>query len=311
MYKRYLALALCLAWAHDVQAFPPCPKDPVNLIEAGDEDDSNTPLLFKGVYAMVGDPSIIDTIKPPNKTDPRDPHGTGQCRPSDLLPVPENNQSPDSIGFGSTYAARSGFGIIALPELRRSEGDIGVEYTLSFTMDSNALPNSDEWFDVAQLEFQWNDWPEMKYPDSLAAAYRVRKRQYGKTAPVIEVIQVRTPWGGPHTKPPVSEHIVATIPIDMESKVTAITLRWTQRTDKEAISANEPEGPSTAPYFNVDSTFEVLGPELQLLYSTALPARWASNLSMGLLNYNVSKVEDYVSGYGVELGAMTLKATEF
>ncbi len=311
MYKRYLALALCLAWVQDAQAFPPCPEYPVNLIEAGGVDYFNTPLQFKGVYAMVGDPSIINTIKPPEKSSPQDPDGTGQCRPTDPLPVPEANAASDSIGFGSAYATRSGFGIIALPELRHDVGDMGVDYTLTFTVSNNALPHAGDWFDVAQLEFQWNDWPEMKYPNSLAAVYRVRKRQHEKSVPVIEVIEVRAPWGGPYTKPPVFERIVATIPADISTRTTEITLRWVQRTSKEAVSANESKGSATALYFNVDSTFEVLGARREVHYNTALPAQWASSLSMGLLNYNVLKAEDYTGGYGVELDAMKLQAVQF
>jgi len=325
MFRRCFALALCLAWIPTAYAFPPCPLEPIDLIpvEGGaSTPEGTTHPWFTAYYSLVGDPTVIGEILPAG-----DRPDSGKCREDDGLPVPDSNLSFGDVTLTPNYAPRSGFGIVALPDLRTMNAGLGVSYSLEFNVDTSLLASGD-WFDVAQLEFQWAASDTSRYPDNLSSVYRVRKRQVDKSTLLLEIVEVRKAWnGGLYTRPPVFEEVVASIEMDRAAESTPIVLRWSQRNSPLHEEVYDPipgfeepviltvasteDGvlaPSTVSNANVDATLEVLGADGKAVYRRDMPGQWTSTLSMGLIDYNVGTTEAYVSGAGPLLTGMRLRA---
>lgn len=334
MLKRLLPLALLAAWAPAALAFPPCPHEPLDLVpldgtgsgEAAGEGSTGASSLpwFKGWYAFVGDPTIIDGIKPITRS--VEGSDTGKCRDRDSLPVLDAHLGNSNVELAPTYAPRSGFGLIGLPDLRTVEVETNLRYTLDFTIDNALLPEDDEWFDVAELRFQWQESTTDKGPHATSARYRVRKHQTEKESLAIEVIEVRAAyWGGPVARPPIFQRVVARMPIDDGKAGTRLTLRWNQsaRPSENGIIPQPPEsGTGTEPQglqmetvsgqaAQVGSWLEILDASNVVVARIDLPQQWASELSMGLLDYHVSDAADYVGRSGITLEGMTLRAETF
>ena len=245
MIKRFLPSALILAWAPMALAFPPCPGPELQLLPLG-SPAAATELWLQAEYVMWGNEDIIDQVK--NPTAPR-----SKCK--DRLPVPDANNSDGTIQLSPAYADLGGFGIISLPELPFvANNHLHLQYTLHFTVDNALLVNTGDWIDLAQLEFAH----DREQANPLSAVYRVRKIQRGKGPATLEVIESRADIGPPYTKPPLSDRVVAQIPLAGEEDQTAIALRWTQFAQTpiaaESIGRFE-DGPVIAPRsFNTTST---------------------------------------------------------
>lgn len=308
MIKRFLPSALILAWAPMALAFPPCPGPELQLLPLG-SPAAATELWFQAEYVMWGNEDIIDQVK--NPTAPR-----SKCK--DRLPVPDANNSDGTIQLSPAYADLGGFGIISLPELPFvANNHLHLQYTLHFTVDNALLANTGDWIDLAQLEFAH----DREQANPLSAVYRVRKIQRGKGPATLEVIESRADIGPPYTKPPLSDRVVAQIPLAGEEDQTTIALRWTQFAQTpiaaESIGRFE-DGPVIGPpviQYNIDSVFEVLGSIMvddsstdKVLYSIPLPRQWADRLSMGLLDYNVPDDSQYGSEFRLVIDNPSLSA---
>lgn len=329
MFKRCFPLALVLAWIPNAYAFPPCPQAPVEL-DPIDSDpiapiasSTDKAVWFKSQYALVGNPLVTDLLGP-DRRDMEVP-SDGKCH--DRLLVPDSHASDGVIDLNPVYAPASGFGIVALPDLRYMATGLNVRYAVSFEVDSRLLRAGD-WLDIAQLEFRWNDDTTLKYPRTLATVYRVRKIQHDTAGPAIEVIESRTASGDTDTESPLFETVVANIPISANNPATPITLRWSQRTvphDHAPADGNTPVagipgaiatidsgflGPPIVSQSAVESFFEVLDQDRKVLYSVALHRQWAGTLSMGLLDYNASRNADYIGDIGAEMMNTSLSAEE-
>lgn len=299
MIKRFLPLALMLAWAPATLAFPPCPGPDVSLSPLG-SPPGGTALWLKAEYVMWGNPDIIEQLRIPY--DPK-----SKCK--DRLPVPDANISDGSIELSLSYADLAGFGIISLPKLPDvAINHLHLEYRLDFKIANSTLANAGDWIDLAQLEFAH----DRKQAGKLSAVYRVRKIQRGKGPATIEVIESRADIGPPYTKPPLVDHVVAEIPLVGDNDETAIALRWTQLAESPIQTGLES---LTTMEYIVDSILEVLGPGREtagpadsVLYSIPLPRQWADQLSMGLLDYNVPIVKGYDSEFRLVVDDTLLSA---
>ncbi|NOT88284.1 MAG: hypothetical protein HOP03_08870 [Lysobacter sp.] len=312
MIKRFLPLALVFAWAPMALAFPPCPNSELQLLPLG-SPVAATELWLQAEYVMWGNEDIIDQLKNPN--DPR-----SKCK--DRLPVPDANTSDGTIQLSPAYASLGGFGIISLPELPFVATDhLHLQYALHFTVDNALLARTGDWIDLTQLEFAH----DIEQANPLSAVYRVRKIQRGKGPATLEVIESRADIGPPYTKPPLSDRVVAQIPLVGEEGRTAIALRWTQFAQNPIAAEIATEstrrfeaGPVVGPpviQYNIDSVFEVLGSSMgddgstdKVLYSISLPRQWADRLSMGLLDYNVPDDSQYGSEFRLVIDDPSLSA---
>lgn len=304
MIKRFLSPALLLAWAPAALAFPPCPGPELQLLPLG-SPAAATELWFQAEYVMWGNGDIIDQMKNPN---------TPRSKCKDRLPVPDANSSDGTIQLSPAYADLGGFGIIMLPELPFvATNHLNLQYTLGFTVDNALLAISGDWIDLTQLEFAH----DREQANPLSAVYRVRKIQRGKGPATLEVIESRADIGPPYTKPPLSDRVVAEIPLEDEAGQTAIALRWTQfaQTPVPVASISGAAAPTVIQY-DIDSTLEVLGPGKaadgladNVLYSTSLPRQWADRLSMGLLDYNIPDDTQYGSGFRLVVDDPQLSAS--
>jgi hypothetical protein len=309
MVKRFLPSLLILAWAPVALAFPPCPGPELQLLPLG-SPAAATELWFQAEYVMSGNEDIIDQLKNPS-------HQRSKCK--DRLPVPDANSSDGTIRLSPAYAALGGFGIISLPELPFVANDnLHLQYTLHFTVDNALFANTGDWIDLTQLAFA-HDTEQI---NPLSAMYRVRKIQRGKGPATLEVIESRADIGPPYTKPPLSDRIVAVIPLTGEEDRTAIALRWTQFAQtpiaEESIGRLEALAVITPAVnrYNIDSVFEVLGPgedgdgaANNVTYSISLPRQWADQLSMGLLDYNIPNDAQYGSGFRLVVDDPLLSAS--
>jgi hypothetical protein len=322
MYKRCLPLALALAWASNAYAFPPCEREPLELVplDGSGAAPTNVPHWYTGLYGLVGNPLVIGgltrwTADGDSVNSGKAP-SNGKCH--DRLPIPGDNAASGSVSLTPSYPDGAGFGVVALPDLRyNTTSDLRIRYTLAFSVDNQRLVEVGEWLDIAQLEFRWNEIDDHKDPAAVSAVYRIRKTQSEKDGLTIEVIEVRVPYVATGSRPPVFERVVATIPAAEDVSATPIALRWSQVTSTpqdgtesgEAISTgNIIIGPPSTTKNEVVSHLEVLGPTGGVLYGIPLHGQWANSLSMGLLNYNIGKESDYSGRYGAEMMGTSLCA---
>ncbi|GAA4797365.1 hypothetical protein [Lysobacter hankyongensis] len=330
-----LALMLALAWVPTAYAFPPCPREPLELVPLdGSNPTASTgaPHWYKGFHALVGNPVVIGglarwTADDDSQASPfPDSPTNGKCH--DRLPIPGDNAASGSVSLTPSYPDGAGFGVVALPDLRyNTEQDLGVRYTLAFTVDDQAMIEAGEWLDIAQLEFRWNAIDDIKDPDAVSAMYRIRKAQPEKDRLVLEVIETRVPYIASGQRPPVFEHVVATIPVQQGGNATRVGLRWAQVVGDpvEPVGDIDPKGfgeislpvgpdpettssggaiiigPPIVTRHEVSSVLEVIGPGNRVVYRIALPQQWANSLSMGLLDYNIGKESDYGNRFGAEM----------
>lgn len=322
-----LALMLALAWVPNAYAFPPCPREPVELVPLEESNPTGSPGVphwYKGFHALVGNPDVTGGLARWTAGDNApylpDAPTNGKCH--DRLPIPGDNAASGSVSLTPTYPEGAGFGVVALPDLRYNTAkDLGIRYTLAFSVDGQSLVEAGEWLDIAQLEFHWNAIDDVKDPDAVSTVYRIRKTQYEKAGPTIEVVEVRLPYLAVGARPPIFEHVVATIPMQEGGNATRVGLRWSQIVGDPVDPADsgeitlpigpDPEttssvgaiiiGPPIVTKSEVASHLQVLGPGGNILYSIPLPGQWANSLSMGLLDYNIGKGSDYSGRFGAEM----------
>jgi hypothetical protein len=307
MYKRCLALALALAWVPTAYAaLPPCPKHPVRVDPLDRANATTTPFWYVSFYEFLGHPLVVGALSR-GIDDGLTPEATnvvksGKCEVR--VPVPLKNVSGGGVSLNPVYPAGAGFGIIALPDLRYgAPNDLKVRYRLGFSVDNTALVEAGEWLDIAQLEFRWNVFEDLKDPASASTVYRIRKTQRDKEDLVIEVIETSVAYPAIGMRPPVSERVVAVIPTQLDESQTPIALRWTQTVmgAQEDASAATPDGEGGLPRKEVASYLEVIGPNGKVVYSVALSSQWANSLSMGLLDYNIGDASMYNGRFGAEM----------
>lgn len=330
--KRVLPLLLFAAWAPAALAFPPCPIEPVDLIPidggAGEATTSTVSPWYRGHYALVGDPTIIGQIKPDTRAaDSGEGHKSGKCRDRDALPVLDGFAGDVSVDLSPQYAPRSGFGVIGLPDLRIGDQDMRLSYLLSFDIVNTPLEESDDWFDVAQLQFQWTTESTDKGANPVSAVYRVRLRQLDKENTIVDVIEARS-LDAPQdqtVRPRTVRRVIASIPVGPTDPSTKILLRWNQA--KVPVLSDGEIGLPTVPIeqtasvgfygdpvaltTDVDSWLEVMDGSHKILARIDLPGQWASELSMGLLNYHALSSGGYALRDAVVMEKMSLSAGEF
>lgn len=322
-----LALMLALAWVPTAYAFPPCPRQPVELVPlegANSIGSSGTPHWYRGFHALVGNPTVTGGLARWTADDnaPYSPHAPSNGKCHDRLAIPGDNAASGSVSLTPSYPDGAGFGVVALPDLRyNTQKDLAIRYTLAFTVDDRALVETGEWLDIAQLEFRWNAIDDIKDPNAVSAMYRIRKIQLEKDRLLLEVIETRVPYIASGQRPPVFEHVVATIPVQQGGNATRVGLRWAQVVGDPVDPADsgeitlpigpDPEtassggdiiiGPPISTKSEVASRLEVIGPGGNVLYGIQLPGQWANSLSMGLLDYNIGKESDYANRLGAEM----------
>lgn len=315
MIKRLAPLALLAAWIPQAHAFPPCPLDPMEYgpppgeaASAGDasvttESAVRTAPWFKADYHFIGNPAILNLIAPQSADGTAIEPERAKCRDPNALPVLASHTSSGILQLSPDYAPMSGFAVIDLPYLPHVATDgLNIEYRLRFTVDNKPLQDPEDWLDIAQLDFHRNGSAGMKYSQAVATIYRVRKIQRNRSDASIEIIESRVDSSDIATRPPLSDRVVAVIPLPSDQPSSAIGLRWTQR----ATQLNDDN--IVYDEFDIDGLFEVLGPNDQLLYSAQLPGQWASLASIGLLDYNIQDISMYENGEVAEVRSMTLGA---
>lgn len=322
MSRRPLLPLLCLlAWAPLALAFPPCPADPVDLLDADDADAVFSPDSYpwsRGWYLRYDAQREDEAPHSPDDID------SGKCRDHDQIPVPQT-MTPGGEPFG----------IVVLPDLRFVGGKFTARYTLRFDVDTQPLATPGDSVELARLEFETTGPTGLDYPQTLTAVYRVRKHQTVDGRVVLEVLEALD--SGMPADPATSRvtsraTVVATLPMPAAAPATAIGLRWTQ-SPGDIVGVGDPiELPaptptpspgdtldgmagiesltSPLPVFarNVDSQLEVLDGAGTVLHRTSLPSQWASTLSMGLLDRTLVNPALYAEPHVVQLGGMSLHA---
>lgn len=313
-----LPLCCLLAWAPLALAFPPCPMDPVDLLDADDADAVFSPDSYpwsRGWYLRYGTRREDEGPSTPEDID------SGKCGDHDQVTIPQT----------MTPGGRP-FGIVALPDLRFVDGRFTAAYTLRFDVDTQPLAMSGDSVDLARLEFETAAPTGLDYPQTLTAVYRVRKRQTATGRPVLEVLESRMPPDPASSLTMSRAVVVATLPMPAGDDATTIGLRWTQSPGDIAGAGGTiaPPAPTPAPSpggtpeatagtdspvvplpvfaRNVDSQLEVLDRAGTVLHRTSLPAQWASTLSMGLLDRRLVNPALYAEPRVVRLGGMSLEA---
>jgi hypothetical protein len=331
MLKRVLPLVLFAAWAPAAlaaPAFPPCAIEPLDLDPLDGDTVSGSPSSsgpwFRGWYVLVGDPTVINSMRAGGAAASL-PDNKQKCDNRSALPVPKDHLGNSYIGIAPVYAPHAGFGIIALPDLRTATTDLGIRHRLDFSIDNAPLAHDDEWFDVIQLHFQWQQSSSPGKAPSTSAIYRVRKHQLGKSGtPTFELLEARAAyWGGPHARPPIFERVVATLPVDDGSDNTQLSLRLSQAAKAigqgnefglppdNTTELSESVEDTPAPTAIVDSWLEIFDANGNLLTRVDLPGQWMSELSIGLLDYRVGDASAYPNGHGVEMSNVALSAETF
>ncbi len=319
MSRRPLLPLLCLlGWAPLALAFPPCPMDPVDLLDADDADAVFSPDSYpwsRGWYLRY------DARREDGAPHSPDDIDSGKCRDHDQIPVPQT-MTPGGEPFG----------IVVLPDLRFVGGKFTARYTLRFDVDTQPLAMPGDSVELARLEFETTGPTGLDYPQTLTAVYRVRKRQAADGTPVLEVLESQTPTGPTTGQAAARVTVVATLPMPAGAPATAIGLRWTQSPGDivgvggmielpaptpttspgdtlEGMAGTE-SLTSPLPVFarNVDSQLEVIDGAGTVLHRTSLPSQWASTLSMGLLDRRLVNPALYAEPHVVQLGGMSLDA---
>jgi hypothetical protein len=293
MFKYCLPLALIFGWMPNAYAFPPCPVAPVSVdpidpplgMTKTPEGPTNPP-WYRTTYAFVGNPAVIDLLQ--QQTIAETAERRSKCR--DRIPVMQGHASTGIIGLSPAYAPVSGFGLIALPDLRDVRHDLGemghdldVPYTLNFSIENQPLAHPGEWVDLIQLTFRWND--EAAKRDA-SAIYRIRKLQHSTGQTLLQVVESRVDGheNSGDTRPPIHEWVAASITLDTGMANTPVQLQWSQTASQDVYES--PDAPSI-PRSRVDSVLKVIS-RGETLYRIDLYGQWADTLSIGLLDYNIT-----------------------
>ena len=328
MLARLLPITLLSLWTPAAFAFPPCPQQPVEIdpIDGPGPALESTEPRHQVWYAHVGNAETLSAIvvsEPDNGTLP----GTGNCRADSMIPLPGFHSAAPGIGLMAPLAPLAGYGLLALPDLRSEPVGASITYRLNVEVDNTPLAAPGDWVDVMQFIFRWDEWPNgSQLPSTL---YRLRIRQPAADAPILEVIETRAAWNSGNDTAPVSEDVVATIPLN-NAETTPIALRWFQinrgngegggygfelpiespidtgeTKSMETGSSDAEPGITTADvtfddrFF--DARFEILGPGDTVLYGVDLTGQWADELWMGLLNHHTPTAAPGVWSAGVLL----------
>lgn len=299
--RRVFSLAMLIAWAPAVLAFPPCPAIPLEIwpldgFQAPSTQNAAVHLWHKSTYVLGGNPSVIAQI---NRIGVGQIPGSGLCR-VDSLQVSTSHTSAGLINLQPTYASSGGFGTVVLPELPVVAFDgLHVPYTLAFKIDNAPLAMVGGWVDVLQLDFLYSDATTSAKPSSL---YRLRKRQPTSGPAMLEVIESRVdPNDKTSDAPALADRVVATIALQGSAGSTAVALRWTQHATMPASYVSD--------RLRVDSVLQIIGPTGTT--SIVLPNQWVSTFSMGLLDYNIGKADDIPVETAVHFSEMALSTAQY
>lgn len=306
MSRRALSLALLSLCAPVAFAHPPCPQDPVEIDPVLSQPDTSTPAYLSVSTSFVGDSAVLTALRRHSK----DIINTGNCRTGDTnVEFPGPASAGPALGIQPPYAVRAGFGMLGLPDPHSAPLGTTLIYSLEFKLAQRSLPAGGDWVDVMQFEFRPSNAsdPGNTLPSTL---YRMRVRsvpsQYIPTA--LEFIEVRR-TGQDST--PVTERIVARLPLDYPDKAMPLVVQWRQfnRGPVDAVIIDPPDDGlqtmsmpqagtddigivgiigdgSIANGSVVDSIFEIIGPNGSVLHHANLPEQWAESLQFGLLNYH-------------------------
>jgi hypothetical protein len=311
MLKSALPLAL-LALSAQAHAFPPCPQQPIEMVSSSHSTPPPqpvTPPWFLTGFMLEGNQTVINAIAP---------HGHifhSKCRPGDELPVLSANPGASYLGAAMHRAPSGGYGLIVLPDIRAHDPGRTLTYSLSFAVDSSPLAQNGDWFDVAELALSWANPLSTIRPHDIASVYRVRKLRTSNGVPVLQVIASRRTSPDEPALPTLAyDEVVATIALDQHTDAAPIKLRWSQRRraltgsgdefipdpylldsvgqpaammagDAATGASTQGEG-STVRVSTVDTVIAVIGTTGQTLFQQTLADQWASDQSMGLLDYN-------------------------
>ncbi len=300
MMRHVFCLAILIAWAPVVLAFPPCPMaplevGPLNGPEAPGIQSASVDPWHKSKYVLAGHPSVIVQM---NDASIGHIPNSGVCR-ADSVNVVNSHTSAGLIHLKPVHASLGGFGTVILPEMPAVAFDgLQVPYTLEFKIDNAPLAMIGGWIDVLQLDFLYSGSTTAEKPSSV---YRLRKRQPTSGPAMLEVIESRAdPKGRESDGLALADRIVATIALQGNGGSTAIALRWTQH----AAMPTQYTG-----RLRVDSILEIIGPTGST--SIALPDEWVSTFSMGLLDYNIGEKDNIPVETAVHFSEMTLSTAAY
>lgn len=299
--RRVFSLAMLIAWAPAVLAFPPCPATPLEIwpldgLQAPSTQNAAVHLWHKSTYVLGGNPAVIAQI---NRIGVGQIPGSGLCEGASLQ-VSTGHTSVGLINLQPTYAPSGGFGTVVLPEMPVVAFDgLQVPYTLAFKIDNAPLAMIEGWVDVLQMDFLYSDATTSAIPSSL---YRLRKRQPTAGPAVLELIESRVdPNGKGSGDLALADRVVATIALQGSAGSTAVALRWTQHATMPTAYVSD--------RLRVDSVLQIIGPTGTT--SIALPNEWVSTFSMGLLDYNIGKTENIAVETAVHFTEMTLSTAAY
>lgn len=279
-----VSLLLLAAWSPLALAFPPCPREPVQITGSSSPPPAPVPERFRAWFDLVGDSAVLDALAP----DLRPPHagrpGTGNCRGGEDIRLPGPHSAAANVGLPAALGPRAGFGLIALPDLRTEPAGYAATWRYEFTVGDVPLPAPHNWVDVVALSFDWSGAaPGEGLP---ATVYRVRVLRPAAGPQLLQVIEVSGDSDSGHHERAGAEQVVAIVPLNVGSGAQ-LALRWSQ------VVRSVPAG-------YVDTTFEVIGPDGQALYTAPLASQWANGLSIGLLNHHAPELPDGSFIPGVE-----------
>lgn len=302
MMMRYVfSVAMLIAWAPVALAFPPCPLAPLEVSPMGGSAGHSVQNIsihpwHKSTYLLVGQASVIAQID-----DAPEGHipDSGACR-ADSVNVVTNHTSAGLINLKPVHASSGGFGTVILPEMPAVAFDgLQVPYTLAFKIDNAPLAMIGGWVDVVQVDFLYSGSTTAEKPSSV---YRLRKRQPIAGPAILEVIESRVdPNGKMSDDLALADRIVATIALQGSTGSTALALRWAQH-------ATMPAG-YLSDRLRVDSILEIIGPTGTT--SIVLPNEWVSTFSMGMLDYNIRKMDGSPLEIAVHFSDMTLSTAAY
>jgi hypothetical protein len=271
--KRPLAIALLLACAPAVHAFPPCPNGGQMIPGPARVESSDWEPWRVTYYDFAGDPDLIKQLTATRAFDST--NGGGQCRPRAVLPVRANR--PDALI--RPYAPRVGFGVLTLPDMPSvAQPGLGVRNTLYLRIDNTPLPKDTNWVDFLIMDFRAMNTMYAPHKDAPTTIYRLRKAAIDKTRSTIEVWESRAaaaselPRGAQWAR---TDTLVAAIPISSPAGDTDLWLRWTQQVGGLQVGT-----------LNIQSQLEVISShEKPPIHTAVLPGEWASMVSLGLIDY--------------------------
>jgi hypothetical protein len=301
MMRQVFSVAMLIAWAPVALAFPPCPLAPLEMSPMGGSAGHSVQNIsvdpwHKSTYLLVGQASVIAQI---DDAPDGDIPASGACR-ADSINVVNNHTSAGIINLKPAHASPGGFGTIVLPEMPAVAFDgLQVPYTLGFKIDNAPLAMIEGWVDVLQMDFLYSDATTSAKPSSV---YRLRKRQPTAGPAVLELIESRVdPNGKGSDDLALADRVVATIALQGSAGSTAIALRWTQHATMPTAYVSD--------RLRVDSILEILGPTGTT--SISLPNEWVSTFSMGLLDYNIEKLNEVPIETAVHFTEMTLSTAVY